>query len=114
MPSRVCSVTSAIPAIADRPTVAPFSRDWPCLQAFIPKLLGRTHVTAYATGNIGVAAAADLARHVQSLLSEQLKTRPPFPSQVQQVYLSIHLLHSVNSTCVGERWFGLQSETRPA
>ena len=52
------------------------------LQAFIPKLLGRAHVTAYVTGNIGVGAAADLARRVQSLLSDQLKTRPPFPSQV--------------------------------
>lgn len=55
------------------------------LQAFIPKLLGRAHVTAYVTGNIGVGAAADLARRVQSLLSDQLKTRPPFPSQVPNV-----------------------------
>jgi hypothetical protein len=52
------------------------------LQAFVPKLLGRMHVTAYVTGNISVGAAADLARHVQELLSDQLKTLPPFPSQV--------------------------------
>ena len=58
------------------------------LQAFVPKLLGRAHVTAYVTGNIGVGAAADLARRVQSLLSNQLKTRPPFPSQVQTLQVS--------------------------
>jgi secreted Zn-dependent insulinase-like peptidase len=52
------------------------------LQAFIPKLLGRAHVTAYVTGNIGVDAAANLARRVQSLLADQLKTQAPFPSQV--------------------------------
>lgn len=52
------------------------------LQAFVPQLLGRMRVTAYITGNIGTAAAADLAKHVQSLLAEQLKTQPPFSSQV--------------------------------
>ena len=71
------------------------------LQAFIPKLLGRAHVTAYVTGNIGSGAAADLTRRVQSLLSDQLKTRPPFPSQVPK-----HAKHAECpvATVVPETW----------
>ena len=69
------------------------------LQAFIPKLLGRAHVTAYVTGNIAVGAAADLARRVQSLLSDQLKTQPPFPSQVLVPSISARRLES-RADCV--------------
>lgn len=52
------------------------------LQAFVPKLLGRMYVTAYVTGNLGSDAATSLAKHVQALLSKQLKTQPLFASQV--------------------------------
>lgn len=53
------------------------------VQAFVPRLLRRCRVNAYVTGNLDTEAAAGLARHVQTLLSEQLKTQPPFGSQVR-------------------------------
>ena len=53
------------------------------VQAFVPRLLGRCRVNAYVTGNLGTAAAADLARHVQALLTQQAHTQPPSSSQVE-------------------------------
>ncbi len=79
--SKVQSVLPRTPSVSLRSPPRP---ELLSLQAFLPRLLGRCRVTAYVTGNVDTAAAAGLARHVQSLLSEQLKTQPPFASQVGQ------------------------------